>query len=58
MIIESREQKVSDLKAVLGDIFPDKEGLLSEIEVIRSRSIADRVIERMGSSMTPSSTRR
>ena len=48
VIIENREQKVSDLKAVLGDILPDKEGLLSEIEVIRSRSIADRVIDRMG----------
>jgi polysaccharide biosynthesis transport protein len=47
VIIENREQQVANLKAVLGDVFPDKEGLLNEIEVIRSRSIADKVISNL-----------
>ena len=47
VMIESREQKFSDLKAVLGDILPDKEGLLSEIEVIHSRAIAEKVIAQL-----------
>ncbi|MBK8210278.1 MAG: polysaccharide biosynthesis tyrosine autokinase [Rhodospirillales bacterium] len=47
VIIESREQQIADLKAVLGDVLPDKEGLLSEIEVIRSRAIADKVIDQL-----------
>ena len=38
VIIESREHQIADLKAVLGDVLPDKEGLLSEIEVLRSRA--------------------
>lgn len=47
LIIENREQKVADLKAVLGDIMPDKEGLLSELEVIQSRTIAEQVIQQL-----------
>lgn len=47
LMIESREQKVSDLQAVLGDVLPDKEGLLSEIEVIRSRRIAGKVVDQL-----------
>ncbi|MBK8175986.1 MAG: polysaccharide biosynthesis tyrosine autokinase [Rhodospirillales bacterium] len=53
IIIESREQKVADLTAVLGDVLPDKEGLLSEIEVIQSRNIADKVIDRMNLANDP-----
>lgn len=47
VIIENREQQIADLKAVLGDVLPDKEGLLSEIEVIRSRAIAEKVIDEL-----------
>jgi polysaccharide biosynthesis transport protein len=47
LIIENREQKVAELKAVLGDIMPDKEGLLSELEVIQSRTIAEQVIQQL-----------
>lgn len=47
LIIENREQKVAELKAVLGDVMPDKEGLLSELEVIRSRTIAEKVIQQL-----------
>jgi polysaccharide biosynthesis transport protein len=47
LIIENRERKVADLKAVLGDIMPDKEGLLSELEVIQSRTIAEQVIQQL-----------
>ena len=47
LIIESRERKIADLKAVLGDVSPDKEGILSEIQVIGSRRIAERVIDRL-----------
>jgi polysaccharide biosynthesis transport protein len=53
LIIESREQKVADLQAVLGDILPDKEGLLSEIEVIRSRTIAEKVIDQLRLAQDP-----
>ncbi len=49
VMIENREQKVvTNLQAVLGDVTPDKEGLLSEIEVIRSRTIAEKVIRQLG----------
>ncbi len=53
LIIENREQKIAELKAVLGDVMPDKEGLLSEIEVIRSRAIAETVIDRLGLDRDP-----
>jgi len=53
LIIENREQKISELKAVLGDVLPDKEGLLSEIEVIRSRAIAEAVIDQLGLDRDP-----
>lgn len=47
IILENREHKVADVKAVLGDVLPDKEGLLSEMEVIRSRGLAQKVIDRL-----------
>lgn len=54
VIIENRERKVvADLQAVLGDVMPDKEGLLSEIEVIRSRGIAEKVIRELGLASDP-----
>jgi succinoglycan biosynthesis transport protein ExoP len=53
LIIENREQKVAELKAMLGDILPDKEGLLSELEVIRSRTIAEQVIQQLSLANDP-----
>ena len=47
LIVESRERMIADLKAVLGDVSPDKEGILSEIQVIGSRRIAERVMDRL-----------
>ncbi len=45
ILIDTKEARVTDLEQVLSDTTPDKEALLSEIEVIRSRALIDRLVD-------------
>jgi polysaccharide biosynthesis transport protein len=45
ILIDTKEARVTDLEQVLTETTPDKEALLSEIEVIRSRALIERVID-------------
>ena len=45
ILIDTKEARVTDLEQVLSDTTPDKEALLSEIEVIRSRALIERVVD-------------
>lgn len=47
VMIEPRESRVVDIEAVLSGLPPDTETINSEIEVIKSRQLAKRVIDRL-----------
>lgn len=47
ILLETSEQRITDLEAVLTDGRTDKEGILSEIEVLTSRGLAEKVINRL-----------
>lgn len=45
ILIDTKEARVTDLEEVLTETTPDKEALLSEIEVIRSRALVERIVD-------------
>jgi capsular exopolysaccharide synthesis family protein len=45
ILIDTKETRVTDLEEVLSETTPDKEALLSEIEVIRSRALIERIVD-------------
>ncbi len=53
LMIEPRQSKVIDIKAVLEGLPADTETITSEIEVIRSRGLAGKVIDRLGLDREP-----
>lgn len=53
LMIESRQSMVVDLDAVIEGLPADSETTASEIEVIRSRGLAGKVIDRLGLSRDP-----
>lgn len=53
ILFESKVGPVFDLKAAVADQPQDEAAILSEIEVIRSRGLAERVIERAGLDKNP-----
>ncbi len=53
ILFESKVGPVFDLKAAVADQPQDEASILSELEVIRSRGLADRVIERLSLDRNP-----
>ena len=53
LMIEPRQSKVIDVEAVLEGLTADTETITSEIEVIRSRGLAGKVIDRLGLDRDP-----
>jgi len=53
VMIEPRRSQVVDVQAVLSGLPPDTETINSEIQVIHSRQMASRVIERLGLDSDP-----
>ncbi len=45
ILIDTKEARVTDLEEVLTETTPDREALLSEIEVIRSRALIERIVD-------------
>lgn len=45
VLIDTKEARITDVEQVLSDSTPDKEALLSEIEVIRSRGLIEKVVD-------------
>jgi len=43
-MIESRQNKVTDIESVVSGLSPDMAAVLSEVEVIRSRSLLERLV--------------
>jgi len=48
VLIDSRRLTVADLESVLSDLAQEEEAAVSEVEVVRSALIAQRVIDRLG----------
>ncbi len=48
VIVESRKANIADLREILTDVSANQETTRNEIEVIRSRTLARRVIEQLG----------
>lgn len=45
VLIDTKEARIADVEQVLTDTTPDKEALLSEIEVIQSRGLAEKIVD-------------
>ncbi|NJO67441.1 MAG: polysaccharide biosynthesis tyrosine autokinase [Rhodospirillales bacterium] len=45
VLIDTQETRIADIEDVLTDSTPDDEALMSEIEIIRSRSLAEKVVD-------------
>ncbi len=53
VMIEPRENKVVDIKAVIAGLPADAETINSEVEVLRSRSLAKRVVDKLDLAKDP-----
>lgn len=47
VFLDTRQQRFTEIEAVLGDPLADKQAILSEIEIVRSRGVAERVIDQL-----------
>jgi exopolysaccharide transport family protein len=45
ILIDTKAARITNVEEVLSDTTPDKEALLSEIEVIRSRGLAEKIVD-------------
>jgi exopolysaccharide transport family protein len=53
LIVEPREEFLSDLKSVLSSLSPDAETIRSEISIIGSRDLAEKVVDELNLDLDP-----